>query len=402
MNLYPHQEVAFNSCYEILKKYGIVYLFGEPRSGKTLTALTVAIKFCNNNYKKTVLVLTKKSAISGWQSSLESIKESAEGLTVVITNYEQAEKLMIKPDIYIQDESHNIGRVGKSSKRFKDIKKLCFDAPAVLLSGTPIVESPLSVYYQMNVSKYSPFNKFSTFYKFFNTYGIPCPKRIGAMLVESYSQCKPELLDEIEKFIVRMTLSDAGHTYDNVDEIHYFEPSKLFKDVCKAVINRRSFKGVELNSNMALRTFLHLFESGLYYRKNGDWSVFPRYARLKIDYILANFMGKKTAIMCYFKAEQEYLEDSFRLLPNFKIFSATAHCEGVDLSDFDELVIFSQDYSGARFIQRRNRIVNLNKKKSTRVHHLLFKNGISEQIYNCTVQKKIFNDSMFNKDIYND
>lgn len=402
MTLYPHQDTACNQCYDILKRYGIVYLFGEPRSGKTLTALVCAEKFCNNNYKKTILILTKKSAIPGWTKCIESMQSSLDGLTVLVSNYEQASKMTLKPDIYIQDESHNIGRVGKSSKRFKDIKSLCYSAPAILLSGTPVVESPLSIYYQMGISKYSPFDKYSTFYKFFNEYGVPSPKRIGALLVESYSKCKDSLLDDIEKYIVRMTLADAGHTYTHKDIIHYFEPSNLFKNVCKSIIKKRSFKGRELDSISALRTFLHLFESGLYYTKTGDYVVFPRYAKLKVNYLLNNFMGKKTAVMCYFKAEQDYLSDTLRLLPNFKIFSSTADCEGVDLSDYDELVIFSQDYSGAKFIQRRNRIVNLNSAKHTKVHYLIFKNGLSEQIYNCVAKKKTFNDSMFNKDIYND
>lgn len=396
-----HQEKASNALLRLLHTYQIAYLFGEPRSGKTLTALHAAMEYLRPTIKRNILILTKKAALEGWNSVISSYDCS--GFNIKVTNYQQVMKLDFIPDFYIQDESHNCGGVGKPSLRVQQIRSRTFNCPALLLSGTPIVETALSIYYQCSVTKFSPFANFKNFYDFFRFYGIPHAQYIGVgRSVESYSRFKPELLERIDQFSVKMTLKDAGMSHNNIDKLHYLEPSNEFKFLYNEALTKRvlkvtEFDNIALDTVSKLRTTLHLLESGIYVDEGYRYCKISEFynAKLKLLNTITKGFKESTAIMCHFVAEQRLLAKTFEGNPNVKVFSSTADSEGVDLSGFKYFIIYSQDYSGARFIQRRNRVVNLNKHEDTEVHFILIKNAISEQVYNCVNEKRNFNDSTF-------
>jgi len=99
--------------------------------------------------------------------------------------------------------------------------------------------------------------------------------------------------------------------------------------------------------------------------------------------------------MYNFQAELEKLEKYFK---RARILQATSFAEGVDLSKYDNLVIYSQDYSTARHTQRRARQANKQRDKPIRVHYLLCKKAISDQCYKTvSLNKKNFVDSVFNR-----
>ena len=112
---YPHQIQKAKECWNILKSTGYVYLAGKPRSGKTLTSLLIAE---TSDKIKSVLILTKKAAIPGWEKFLHGMSLSHK---YHVTNYEQVGKwntlkrkaeLKLSPsdyDLVIIDESHNLG-----------------------------------------------------------------------------------------------------------------------------------------------------------------------------------------------------------------------------------------------------------------------------------------------------
>lgn len=95
--------------------------------------------------------------------------------------------------------------------------------------------------------------------------------------------------------------------------------------------------------------------------------------------------------MAYFIAEQAFIEKEFAEFDNVKVFSATKYCEGVDLSDYDVFILYSFGYSGAKFVQLRDRIVNLNKDRRTEVLIPLIKGSIGEQVYASVSRKRNFN-----------
>lgn len=398
---YPHQTEKAEACWAILKDKGYVYLAGKPRSGKTLTALLIAEK---SQLISNVLILTKKAAISGWQKFLDSVPLEH---TYYVTNYEQVGKwdsvkkranLKLNPKDYqlvIIDESHNLGTVGKPSGRYKTIKSLCYQLPHIHLSGTAIVETPNSIYHQMSISKWTPF-KHKNFYAFFRQFGIPYTIKITGVDRPQYDKFKPELLQAIDEFTVYMTQEEAGISKDvqAVDKLHYIElgaeTKKLYNKLQKDMIIKVDDYDLVCDTTMKLRTSLHMVESGV--AKVDDKYLFLGNTE-KIDYIKKEFGDEKNiGIMCHFVGERSLLSRHF---VHSKIYSSTSHAEGVDLSHLKHFIILSSGYSGSKFIQRRDRIVNINGSNTTTVHHLLVKKAISEQVYKKCSKKEDFNNSTY-------
>tara|TARA_R110000851_G_scaffold45642_3_gene111577 strand:- start:1373 stop:2668 length:1296 start_codon:yes stop_codon:yes gene_type:complete len=421
-----HQLEKSEKCWEILKVFGYVYLAGKPRSGKTLTSILIAEK---STVIKSILVITKKAAISGWDKFIND-KELNLKHNYYVTNYEQVGKwdnekakaqLKLLPknyDLVIIDESHNLGTVGKPSGRYKIIKSLCYNMPHIHLSGTAIVESPNSIYHQMSISKFNPF-KFINFYKFFKVYGEPYYIKAAGRDIAQYDRYKPILLDKIDEFTVYMTQEDAGISKDlqATDKLHYVEllegTKKLYNIIQEDMIakvgtnifydingecssNRQGInienmkKDLVCDTTMKLRTSLHMLESGV--AKIGD-----EYIELgnleKVNYVKENFGDcKDVGIMSHFIGERKLLERHFK---NACIYSSTSHAEGVDLSHLNHFVIISSAYSGSKFIQRRDRIVNINGSNTTIVNHILVKKAISEQVYKKVSKKEDFNNSTY-------
>jgi len=413
---YPHQIEKAEECWNILKQTGYVYLAGEPRSGKTLTSLLVAEK---STKVKGVLILTKKAAIPGWEKFL-NWAELTHYYTV--TNYEQVGKwdnakrkaiLKLNPNDYqlvIIDESHNLGTTGKPSGRYKTIKSLCYNMPHIHLSGTAIVESPNSIYHQMSISKFNPF-KFKNFYDFFRKYGEPYYIKAAGREIAQYDRFKPELLDEIDKFTIYMTQEDAGISKEvqAIDKIHYVKLSlstkKFYNTLqndniakvhqymfsCRAIADKQY--DLVCDTTMKLRTSLHMLESGVAKIDN-------EYIELgnteKVDYIKNTFGDTEdVGIMCHFVGERRLLEKHFK---KAAIYSSSSHAEGVDLSNLKHFIIMSSDYSGSKFIQRRDRIINSNGSNTTIVNHILVKKAISEQVYKNVSKKKDFNNSTYKRE----
>lgn len=386
MKLLPHQQKAVEISLEKLNKYNFAYIFGEPRIGKSLISLEV---FKNQNK---VMVLTKKGAIKDWLQYKEHYKNYD------VINYEQV--LKYNPKNYtavVIDESHNFSTIPKPSQRIKQVKAFCKDKPLLLLSGTPIVESPLGIYHQFYLSSFSPFLEFKNFYSFFKAWGIPCQKHLAGRVVETYKQAKPLLLNFIEPYIIKVSYQDAGFNYRNKDKVIYIE---LCKDWLKFYnnIKKSNFIGkYPLENPPALYQCLHQVEGGLY--KEHLLRFTPKLDWLKEE--IAKHKGKKIAVMSYFVGEQNYLSDLFKRFKNVKILSSTKYCEGVDLSNYDIFILYSFGYSGAKFIQLRNRIVNITKDKETFCYIPLIKGGICEDIYKVVKEKRNFNINFLLGDVIN-
>lgn len=391
----PHQIATATKALEILKLKGYVYINGQPRSGKTLTSILVA----EQTKAEHILVLTKKAAIDGW---LDFTTKSSKNFTV--TNYEQLGRIadrVIKFNynpsnfqLVIIDESHNIGAFPKMSGRAKIIRAFCRDLPHIHLSGTPVIESACAIYHQMAISKYNPFYQWRTFYEFHNYFGIKDYIWIRGQQIPQYNKFKPELLEIIKMFTIYMSQADAGITTEIEDKIHYIELSNelksLYNQLLKDKVIKIDDKDYLADSTMKLRTALHQLEGGTL--KIDDEYVDLPYND-KAIYILNTFGDSSDiGVMCHFLEERNKLSKIFK---HIQLFSSNAHAEGVDLSHLKHFIIYSSDYSGAKFVQRRERIVNINGSNTTTVHHLLVKKAISEQVYNTVSKKRDFNNDTF-------
>lgn len=418
----PHQITKANELYEIFKVKGYAYLAGKPRSGKTYTSILTMEK---SKKLTDILVITTKNAFKGWHLFIDDNDLLTHNYD--ITNFDQVgsmigagrkKKIHLKiTKVYkavIIDESHNMGTVGKPSNRYLIIKAMCKDLPHIHLSGTAIVESIGSIYYQMNISKFSPF-KHKTFYDFFREWGIPNYMMLHGRQINQYNKYKPELLEYINTFTVYMTQEYAGisKSMQAVDKIHYvkLKPStaKLYNQLqddkiaevwsgMLADAPNENSDTLICDSVMKLRISLHMLESGLasipYYENDKRKTKYIELGNTeKIDYILQTFGDTdKVGIMSHFIAERKLLKAKFK---HAHIYSSKADAEGTDMSHLEHFIIISQDYSGAKHIQRRERVVNMNGSVSLIVNYILVHRAISDQAYKTTSKKKNFNDSTY-------
>lgn len=415
-----HQLTKSAEAFKILKALGYVYIRGKPRTGKTLTAMIT----CEYSDKiNTVLIITKKKALDGWYLFIDGYPSKIKFKAI---NYEQLGtivkdskgkiiKVIFKEnpnnyDLLIVDESHNFGILGKKTGRIKLVELFCKNLPHIHLSGTPTVESINTIYSQMAISKFNPFSIYKDFYAFFKTWGVPYTEKRNGIDVPKYDKCNnvEGLQMLIDKFSVTINHADAGIETEqqSEDKVHYIElledTKKLYNSLitsgvidslpCKVYNKIDDLPDVIADNKLKERLYLHQLEGGTiklngigYYIGNTE----------KIDYIKSTFGdSNKVGIMVHFIAEKELIKEH---LKNVKIYSSNGDSEGVDLSFLEHFIIYSSDYSGAKFIQRKERIVNMNGSNTNIVHHLLVKKGISEQVYKKVSKKEDFNNSTFNR-----
>ena len=389
---------------ELLAEKGYVYIAGKPRSGKTATALKVA----ETSGKKRWLILAPLSALEGWELFLSELPLTN---SYKLTNYEQVGskvgktiKLKLRRGDYdgvIIDESHRLGAIGKPSSRAIVLKALCLEMIHIHLSGSATVETPCSIYHQMWISKYTPF-PFKNFYDFHRVYGLPYFIKAAGRNINQYDKAKPILQEKIDEFTIYMTQEDAGITKDlqAIDKLHYVEldlaTKELYNKVQNDLVIEKLVGGKDLvcDSIMKLRVSLHMIESG-HIKIGKDYYGLGNIE--KINYILETFGDTEdVGIMCHFIKERDLLRNYFT---RATIYSSTSDAEGVDLSHLKHFIIFSSGYSGAKFVQRRERIINTNGSNTLLVHHILVKGAISEQVYNNTSKKRDYNNSTYERNI---
>lgn len=386
MSYKPHQITTGEQAYQILKDKGLVLIAGEPRTGKTRTALYITEHMQGHR----VLVLTKKNAIPGWVSEMAAV-----GVHHEVTNYEQAHKLSpYDYDLIIVDESHNLNKVGRPTKRFTNIRKLAANKPVILLTGTPAVERLAGLYYQLGVTVYSPFDQHRNFYDFFRAYGIPHSIRINGRDIEQYDRTIPELMTVVQPYMVTLTQADAGITAQVRDEVHVVPLGAETMDVIHTVMadNVLCFEDedVAFESDMAVRVAVHQIETGALLM--GDDIVLLPNTEV-VDYIKDTFGDSPdVAIMAHYRSTREKLRQH---LPHVTILSSDAHAEGVDLSMYRHFVVANSAFSGAKFIQRRERGVNMNREDTPVIHHIMTDGGISRAVYEAVSEKKDYNLRMF-------
>lgn len=389
-----HQLKFSEKLWELLKTKGYAYLAGKPRSGKTYTAILCAEK---SDKIDSVLVLTKKTAIKGWHKFTEN--NPSLNHTYYVTNYEQAHKLNPKDyDLVIIDESHNLGVLGKPTKRFLTLRKLCWDMPHIHLSGTAIVESQCGIYHQMAISKYNPFKEFKSFYRFHDKHGEKYYIKAAGRDIAQYDRANDTLLPKINEFTIYMTQEDAGISAELQarDVVHYVELSaktkELYNTIQRDKVKELAAGTLVCDSVMKERTSLHMIESGIA-KIDNDYIELGNTE--KIDYIKKTFGDTEdVGIMSHFIGERKLLTKHFE---RAKIYSSNSHAEGVDLSHLKHFIIISSDYSGAKFIQRRDRIVNMDGSNTLDVNHIVVKKAISEQVYRKVSKKEDFNNSTYER-----
>lgn len=406
MEARDYQIRVANKGKQLIDKYSIAYLGMEERTGKSIPAIMIGDLIG----AKRGLILTKKNALDGWDKTLASFKHNC---NFTFTNYHQAGKISGKFDYVVLDESHNyLSSYPKHSKIWFDVAKIVRGAKICYSSATPYAQGPQLLYGQFALTPHSPWAEFRDFYEWYKYYAerdkhgqIQTTRISPTQTVIDYTAVRVnDVIGSVKHLFITYTREELGFEQEPEDSIHFIELGEYTKLAYNTLVKSKvlSFtsssnsKDYELicDTTTKLRYALHMLEGGTL-KVNGDYLMLGN--KEKIDYILKTWGDTEDLVIMY-----QYIEEENKLRKHFKyakILQGTSNAEGVDLHKQKHLVIYSQDFSTAKHTQRRARQANLNRKDEIKVHFLLVKKAISEQVYTtCSVNKKNFVDSLFERE----
>lgn len=395
MTPFNHQLEIADKAYEVLQSNAIVYLSMEERTGKTLTSLLV----CEKSKAKNILIVTKKKALEGWEDTLKKYKGITKKYTSI--NYESIHKLDNPKgfDLIIIDEAHaNLSSYPTISKTWKKVYECTKGKPIIFLSATPSAQTYAQLFHQLKLSNWSPWAKYKNFYDWFNKYGILKVIFLAGRQIKQYNEVHTEMVwEDVKHLFISYTRQELGFKHEPNDVLHYIELDKETKDMYNELNKHSVIKEFEYiaDTPMKLLVGLHQLEGGTL-KVDVDRSELLRTDE-KIRYIKRVFGDVPSLVIFYhYKQEELKLKSSFS---KATILQATSFAEGVDLSMYETLVIYSMDFSTARYSQRRARQANMRRESEINVHYLLVKGAISEQVYQTVaVNKSNFIDKYFNRE----
>ena len=393
MNPYKHQVDISSQALDILRKHMIAYLAMQERTGKTLTSILICEQTkCNN-----ILVITKKKALEGWKDTLSKFTHTK---TYECINYESLHKLeTTNYDLIIIDEAHsNLGAYPKVGKTWKEVYKLTKGKPIIYLSATPSAQTYAQLFHQLKLSSWSPWIKYPSFYNWHKDYGIENIIYLGGRQIKQYNEVKSEkVMKDVEHLFISYTRTELGFEHEPTDILHYVELAEPIKLIYNSLMKDRivTVAGHEVIADtvMALRTKLHQLEGATL--KQEDKNIFLSNID-KISYILKTWGDSNDLVIFYqYQNELSLLKQIFK---SATILQGTSFAEGVDLSMYETCVVYSMDFSTAKYTQRRARQCNMKRDTPIDFHFLLVKGAISEQVYQTVaVNRTNFVDSYFNK-----
>jgi hypothetical protein len=378
---------------EILRKYWIVYLALETRTGKTLTALEIA----RRTGLKKVLFVTKKKAIQSIESDYQKMNPDFE-LTVI--NYESVTKVGSNFDLIIADEAHGMGAFPKPAKRVKDLKPIAYGKPIIYLSATPTPESWSQIYHQFYISHKSPFAGYKTFYKWANDFVEKRKKYVYNREINDYTHANIVLIKKYTKHLfLTYTQKQAGFEVKLKEEILTVPMPDNIKHIIKKVEQENCYlnNGFEIVADTAVKVMqkVHQLCSGTVIDEN-DYHIVSTF---KADYLKDNFEGQRIAIFYKFKSEYEMLKMAFPDYTdnafdfqngkgNVFLGQFVSAREGIRLDNADAIIFFNIDFSFLSYEQARNRIVSFEREKEAVLYWLFSDIGIEPKIYKAVNNKK--------------
>lgn len=402
----PHQTSIAAEALPILKEYGLVYLAMEERTGKSITAVLMA-EACDT--VKDVVIFTTKKALEGWKETFEKFPHTKR---YTLINYSSAHKVKGKFQLAFLDEAHKyISGYPKTKVLWQNVFKVVFGLPIIYMSATPYAQGPQLLVHQFKLSAYNPWRKFKDFYEWFKFYAqrdeagnLPTTKISPTQTVIDYTKVKvDEVIATVKHLFITYTREELGFEHEPEDELHFIELKPQIKEIYNTLVKEKllSFTHSETGKDYVLvcdtgsklRWALHMLEGG-------TLKIDDEYINLgnneKADYVLKTWGDTKDlAIMYHFKADYLKLSKMFK---NAGLFQATTYAEGVDLSHYKHLVIYSQNHSTAQHTQRRARQANMNRKEEIKVHYLLVKGAASHKAYKAvSINKVNFVDTVFER-----
>lgn len=407
---WPHQPEIATQAFELLKKFGLAYLVMEERTGKSLTSLLAMEKY--SDQVQDILIITKVKALEGWEETLLDFAYLLKKRYHLV-NYHSAHKYTGKVDAAILDESHAyISGFPKRSKMWKTIHSKVFGVPILFSSATSHAQGTQLLFNQLAMSMYSPFRKFKDFYAFFREYAkrdkngnLPIVRISAERQANDYTALMHDkVMEFVRPLMITKTRKELGFKQEPEDEKHYINLKQSTKDIYNSILDDlvleftigdddRDYTLV-CDTSIKLRCSLHMLEGGTL-KVNDEYLVLNNTE--KVDYVLDKWGDTEDLVIMYhYKAELLKLQKYFK---KAELLQADSYAEGVDLSGYRHLVIYSQSFSTAKYTQRRARQANKNREEEIKVHFLLVKKAVSEQVYTTvSVNKTNFVDSTYERE----
>lgn len=409
IRLRDYQEYIVKKGTKVLQDKGFVYLAMEVRTGKTLTALSIADRVGAQK----VLFITKKKAIPSIEDDFEKLDCA---MYLHVTNYESLHKVHydLEWDIIICDEAHSLGAFPKPSKRARDVKMRIVrsHAKVILLSGTPTPESYSQIYHQVYGIPGNPFQEFVNFYKFAHTHVYVTEKMINSMRIRDYSNGKPTIMEEMKPYLISYSQKEAGfkvQTNERVLEIEMKDSTyKLARLLKKEKVIEGKHEVLLADTPVKLMTKLHQIYSGTVKFESGNAEVLDF---TKAKFIANKFKGMKVGIFYVFKAELEALKHAYgdNITTSLAEFETTNKSialqivsgrEGISLRQAECLVYYNIAFSATSYWQSRDRMTTKDTLQND-VYWVFSRHGIEKQIYKAVTKKRDYTLSHFKKDLFN-
>ena len=405
MKFRKYQSEIIDKAFDVLVKYGFVYLSMQVRTGKTLTAMGTAQKLGVDN----MLFVTKKKAISSIEDDYKLLSPKFH-LTVI--NYESLHKVAGKYECIVLDEAHGMGAYPKPSKRTKMINQIIKKQNpfVILMSGTPTPESFSQMYHQVYACPHNPFRNYTNFYKFAKHYVNVVQIRIGAMPHNNYSSGKQSILDQMKPYMISYTQKEAGFKVKTIEKVLKVKMSDLTYNMVKQLKKNLVIEGTDevvlADTGVKLMSKLHQLFSGTVKFESGKATVIDL---SKAEFIRNQFKKQKIGIFYKFKAEYEalkevYGDDLTNDLNEFKTtdkniaLQVVSGREGISLKEADCLVNYNIDFSALSYWQSRDRMTTKDSIQND-VYWIFSEKGIEEKIYRAVTKKKDYTLKHFEKDL---
>lgn len=407
--LREYQENAVINGLSILKKYMLLMVIMEVRTGKTFTSMEIAKRFG----AKSVLFITKKKAIKSIEDDYEKAKHD---FNFLCTNYEQVHNVEDVYDFFIIDESHSLNQYPKASKRTKVIKDLAKGKPIIFLSGTVSPESYSGLYHQLWVSSFSPWRDHKNFYHWCRSgYVSVKQKFIGAgRKISDYSNANKKLVfSDIDKYFITVSQEEAGFKQKPVEKFIYVKmqdkTGRMIKKLLKDKVLTGSDDAITCDSGVKLKSKVLQMCGGSVITDKGVHIVLDK---SKAELIKEKFLDMKISIFYIYKAEKEILIDVFgkdNLTESPEEFNECENKtfisqvksgrEGINLKTADCLVMYGIDYAAVSYFQAIHRHQYIDRETPLLICWIFSEFGLEKKVYNTVSKKQDFTMEYFKKDI---
>lgn len=401
----PYQNEIADKGVHILRKYGIVYLALQPRTGKSLISLKISEIYGAKN----VLFLTKLKAIASIE---DDYNKYSPHFKITVRNYESIHKVLLwNFDLIICDEAHGLSGLPKPSMRTKALRDKVWDLPIIYLSATPTAESFSQIFHQFWISKNSPFARYKNFYQWSKDYVNVKKKYINGYDINDYSQAKEaEVKSAISPYMVNLSQEEAGFTSFIEEEVLYIPIDARIYKLMDILKKDRIFK-MKCGDTIIAETPAKL--QSLYHQLSGGTVKIDDQKSHIIDeskawFIKTKFAGYKIAIFYQFVKELEILKKIFPENTNSpEEFNKNEHLtflsqmasgsQGTNLSTADYLIGYNISFSATIYWQFRERMQNLLRTKKSKLYWIFSERGLEKEVHKAVVRKKNFTLNYFRR-----